>query len=401
MDQQILSRPARRRGMSDRQVAALRPQSKRRSVKDPELKGHYIRVSPSGLKIFYAVARDRYGKQVWHPIGASDAMTIEEAREHARAAMKRIKAGLPPIEETPAKPDSYAAVADNWLRRYVLKNKLRTSAEIERVLEVYVLPHWGERPFESIRRSDVASLLDHVEDNHGPRQADVVLGVVRQIANWYATRDDDYVTPIVRGMSRDKAEPRDRTLTDDEIRALWAATESGTFGGLVRTLLLTGQRLAKVQRSMKWDDIDGGVWTIPTAPGEKGNAGQVRLPGLVLDVVHAQPRFASNPHVFAGRGVGPINNFAEAKAKLDATLGFDQPWVLHDLRRTARSLMSRAGVPDEHAERVLGHVIGGVKGVYDRYSYSREKADALERLADLVAAIINPPADNVRQLKRR
>jgi hypothetical protein len=67
---------------------------------------------------------------------------------------------------------------------------------------------------------------------------------------------------------------------------------------------------------------------------------------------------------------------------------------LHDLRRTARSLMSRAGVPSEHAERVLGHIIPGVEGTYNRHAYSDEKAVALARLAALIETIINPPADS-------
>ena len=66
-------------------------------------------------------------------------------------------------------------------------------------------------------------------------------------------------------------------------------------------------------------------------------------------------------------------------------------WTLHDLRRTARSLMSRAGVPRDHAERVLGHAIAGVEGVYDRHAYEDEKADALDKLAQLIDRIVNPP----------
>ena len=63
-------------------------------------------------------------------------------------------------------------------------------------------------------------------------------------------------------------------------------------------------------------------------------------------------------------------------------------WRLHDLRRTARSLMSRAGVQSEHAERVMGHVIPGVEGIYDRHSYDTEKADALRKLQALIEDII-------------
>ena len=68
------------------------------------------------------------------------------------------------------------------------------------------------------------------------------------------------------------------------------------------------------------------------------------------------------------------------------------PWVIHDLRRTARSLMSKASVRADIAERVLGHAIPGVEGVYDRHGYRDEKADALRRLAALVDTILHPPA---------
>jgi integrase len=404
MNQQI--RRARRRGMSDRQVAALPSKSKRYIIADPERRGHYIRISPSGLKTFYAVARDPYGKQLWHPLGTSEEMSVEDAREAARDAIKRIRAGLPAAEAKPVKKDTCADVANNWLKRYARPKGLRTLDEYERSLRVYVFPHWAERPFEDIKRSDVTKLLDYVEDHHGPRQADAVLGVVRQIARWHASRNDDYVVPIVPGMSRSSAAPRDRILDDVELRALWKATEAGVFGGLVRSLLLTAQRLHKV-RTMKWSDVsDDGVWTIPTAVREKGNAGKLKLPKLALEVIHKQPRFAANPYTFVGRGVDtPFSNQAQAKPALDAALPPMPHWTLHDLRRTARSLMSRAGVPSEHSERVLGHVIPGVEGVYDRHAYFDEKADALRRLTSLLERIINPPpaavADMAAERERR
>jgi integrase len=76
-------------------------------------------------------------------------------------------------------------------------------------------------------------------------------------------------------------------------------------------------------------------------------------------------------------------------------------WTLHDLRRTARSLMAKVGVADNIAERVLGHAIGGVEGIYNRHAYFDEKADALARLAKLVETILNPPdATNVVEIKR-
>jgi integrase len=140
------------------------------------------------------------------------------------------------------------------------------------------------------------------------------------------------------------------------------------------------------------------VWTIRTEPREKSNAGVLKLPALALEIIQAQPRFASNDFVFAG------NKAAKSLEHRDK-LAFDKlsgvaEWRLHDLRRTARSLMSRAGVLSEHAERVLGHVIPGVEGVYDRHKYFDEKADALRKLAALIERIVDPPAaDNVVPLE--
>jgi integrase len=96
-------------------------------------------------------------------------------------------------------------------------------------------------------------------------------------------------------------------------------------------------------------------------------------------------------------GRAPINGFAKVKKALDREItriraAAGRPamegWCLHDLRRTARSLMSRAKVPSDHAERVLNHVIGGVRGIYDRHDYADEKRAALEALAALVTRII-------------
>ena len=73
-------------------------------------------------------------------------------------------------------------------------------------------------------------------------------------------------------------------------------------------------------------------------------------------------------------------------------------WTLHDLRRTAKTLMARAGVRPDISERVLGHVIAGVEGTYDRHSYADEKRDALEKLAEMIERILSPLPSNVEML---
>jgi integrase len=225
--------------------------------------------------------------------------------------------------------------------------------------------------------------------------ADVVLAILRSIGNWYGSRNDDYLSPFLRHARRHDGGKRARILNDDELKRLWLACEqANNFGRFVQILLLTAQRRAAVSR-MRWKDLDGDVWTIAIEPRAKSNAGTLKLPLMAMQIIALQPRMANNEYVFAAHfGNGAIVSFRDRKSALDKRSGVTG-WTLHDLRRTARSLMSRAGVISEHAERVLGHVIAGVEGIYDRHSYDDEKAHALARLAALIERIIDPPEGDV------
>jgi integrase len=290
-----------RKSLSDAGVAALKPRAARYAFPDPELRGHLIRIQPSGAKSYVAVTRDPAGKQVWATIGPVDLMGIDEAREKAREAIKRVQAGKPAFEP---KADTFAQVVADWRARHVERNGLRAAREINRLLNAHILPVWGAREFVSIRRSDVASLLDRVEDENGARTADYILTVTRALMNWHATRRDDYSPPIVRGMRRQSphAQKRARILDDDEIPRVWTACKAlGAYGALIRMLLLTTQRFDKVL-TMAWADIDAeGVWSIPTvSKREKPHGGELKLPQLARDLLAALPVLEGNPYVFAG-----------------------------------------------------------------------------------------------------
>ena len=339
-------------------------------------------------------------KQVWHKLG--DALIgIDKARTEAKRVIKAIVEG-----EDRGGPQTYKAISDQWFERHVQnkKRKLRSGINIRRYLDKHILYPSGavgtSQPSGALTLPNFL-IMSRRSRNAGPVAADsLVLSVVRSISNWYATRDDHYVSPVVRGMRRSnpKERARDRILNDDELRAVWTAAESNdVFGAFVRLALLTGQRKGKVA-SIRWEDIDGSVWHVPSEKREKGNAGDLALPQIALDIINAQPRFASNPYVFAGRGGGHFNGFSEGKKAFDTKLPPMPRWVIHDLRRTARSLMSRAGVRPDIAERALGHVIKGVGGIYDRHSYQEEKAHALRALAGLIDSILRPPSSNVVSL---
>ena len=96
-----------------------------------------------------------------------------------------------------------------------------------------------------------------------------------------------------------------------------------------------------------------------------------------------------SPYIFPA-GTGYVSGFSKMKRAFDRKVQI-APWTFHDLRRTAKSLMQRAGVRPHICERVLGHAIAGVEGVYDRHQYKDEKADALKRLAQQITDIVIPP----------
>jgi len=367
--------------------------------------------SYGGTKTF-RVLTYRDGKPHSVKLGTYPQTSLKEAKRQARAYFED-----PDKFKAKAEVGSFKEIAEEWFKRHVEKQGLISGPEIRRQLDKYVYPKWGTTKFLDIRRGNVTALLDSIEDHHSAAMADYVLATLRGIFTWYQSRNDDYVSPIVRGMKRNKSKKaRARVLSDNEIRRVWeAAGDSGTFGAWVKIALLTAQRKEKVT-TMRWDDLADGEWTVRTEDREKGTGGVLRLPQLALDVIEdqrAHRRLAGNPYVFPGSlrgrrrssakaapGLPTFNSFSKAKTDLDRKLVDLPHWTLHDLRRTARSLMSRAGVRPDISERVLGHAIGGVEGVYDRHSYAGEKADALNNLAGLVESIINPPDGNVVPLRR-
>jgi len=330
-------------------------------------------------------------------------LTLMEARREAKAILGAVARGGDPLAEKrkadAAATNTLKAVAEEYLKREAVK--LRTSGERSRVMEKLIFPKIGDRQIDSIKRSEIVRLLDKVEENHGPFRAQAVLAILSKIFNWHASRDDDFLTPIRRGMARvsPKAYSRDRVLSDDEIRAVWNAAEtfSGPYGHLVRFLLLTATRRSEAAE-MTYKEISGADWIIPAARMKAKLEHVVPLSGAAKAIIHAVPNLGR--YVFTLNGRRAANNFAKDKARLDEASRVTG-WRLHDLRRTARSLMSRAGVDPDVAERCLAHKIGGVRGVYDRYAYHKEKAAAFAALAGQIERIVNPPTDVVVPFRKQ
>jgi integrase len=324
-------------------------------------------------------------------------LTLAEARTEARKRLGDVAKGGDPLverrqqiaEAKAAESGTLEAVAREYFKRY--GRQIRTMGQRKATFERSIFPKLGKMQIGQIRRQDINRLLDHVEDTRGPQAADQCLTFLSGLFSWYAARVDDFKSPLVRAMRRVKQaeRARQRVLTDDEIRAIWAATDKPwAFAALVRFLLLSAARRNEAAK-MQWGELDprDGTWAISARRYKTKTDMLLPLSKAALEVLAALPRFEGCPHVFTNDGRRPLGGFSRLKASLDKACGV-VGWTLHDCRRTARTLMSRAGVPTDHAGRALGHALGGVRGVYDRHSFKREKQAALEALAKEIAAIV-------------
>ncbi len=445
--------------LTDRAVKALRPSpAGKRMVTWDAVQPHLgVRVTETGAKSFVVVKRiTGVRAPIVHVLGAYPAVALADARKQARTVLSQIAEGVHPKKQEEVKQEeqrklnqnSFAEVAKLFIKKHASKN--RSGDETKRIIDLYLVPTFGGQQIGAIKRRKIAELLDEIEERRfigkagrklgGPVMADHVLAALRKLMNWHAARDDDFVSPIVKGMARTKSKERarDRVLTDEEIRAFWAATEeiddamladereaTNLFSALVRVLLLTAQRREEAAQMARPGIGEGNNWMIPAEHDKNKVLRLVPLTKDVLDIIAGVDIVNECDLVFTTNGLTPFSGFTKAKARLDGSMlrrlketakgnstlnrlenielwlklarrGDREAraklkrewWTLHDLRRTAKTLMSRAGVRPDISERVLGHIIGGVEGVYDRYEYITEKRHALGALASLLKQIV-------------
>jgi integrase len=366
------------------------------------VRGLILHVSHGGTKTWRCMYYIAGGKSKTFKLGRYPVLKLAAARQAALAFLSDPNAAIE--AKKPSKSDSsFSQVAEDYLSEHIDADKKRTAKVIRQQVNKHLLPQFKNYKFSDVRRAELAPLLARINQKHGPSMADTILGLFRSIANWYRdNRDEYYSSPYTKALRKIKRKRiRDRVLTDDEIKVFWTVTgEMGTFGSMLRVLLLTGQRRTKVA-SLKWADIRDGIWHIDTEEGEKPNPGKIKLPKMVLDIVKAQPRLEKNPYVFAAtRGRGYFNAFSQftetLRAEMLKALPDMKPHTIHDLRRTMRTRLSKIGIPLHVAERCIGHIVQGERErEYDQHDFEPEMTTAFEAVANHIYAIVIPPPENV------
>ena len=169
------------------------------------------------------------------------------------------------------------------------------------------------------------------------------------------------------------------------------------MGAFMRLALVTGQRRSEIATMERPElDLEGRLWTIAPAKSKNRKTHLVPLSALAVEILEGLPRI-DDRYVFSTRAGTRISGFSKAKARA-ATLSGVMTWRLHDLRRTMATRLAELGVPHPVVATLLNHSPRGVMGVtaiYSRYQYLDERREAMERWAQRIGEIVNPPPANV------
>jgi integrase len=374
--------------------------------------GLRLAVFPSGARSWIArYRRPDSGKTAKLTIGKYPSMPLSMARIRVAEARTAVSNGADPgeakrrkkIEDRQAKLDRAADTVAKHAQAFLdmQAKRLRPAGwqQQHHVIRDFVLPAWGSKSVHDVRKRDVIELIEGIAQDR-PIMANRAFGVVRRLFRWLRERDVVTFSPADGVRKPGVERSRDRVLSPAEIKALWHAldTVGGPAAAAAKVMLLTGQRRGEVS-GMRWDELDGHVWSLPKERTKNGRPHAITLSRQALAVIEERPKLGD--FVFTA-GNKPIANWARLKIVIDDIMKPTTGWTWHDLRRCAASGMSRLGIRTEAVERCLNHrsgVFRSVSGVYARDPLSEEVGDALSRWGHFVESTVRGESGKVVKLR--
>lgn len=360
-----------------------------------------FRISPKDKRTWFIMYKTEEGKVRRFTLGNYPNMSLKNARKAANDTMAKVHDGNDPMlvaqarRKAPRMNDLWDAYQESLSRKPKKANS--TIYEEHRRWNTIISPAIGYMKVEDITPGDISALLDKVADKApvSSNRLHTLLLVIFKVAlakSWIKIHPMQWLD-----RPGGSEPPRKRVLTDDEICTLWACFDQVKPNprDALKLGLLTAQRPGEIL-SMKWGDIDidKAVWIQENT--KNGSTNLVPLsPQVVAILVARKPEVESRvgwvfPSAYnrsRGATEGRTQSTKDARRKLKELSGIED-WTAHDLRRTARTIMSRLNIKQHIRERVLNHAQGGVVGVYDQYDYLREKTDALNKLAREIDRIL-------------
>jgi integrase len=400
------------KNLTARAVQGLKPvDGKRVDYFDDSLKGFFVRVTESGVKSA-GVLYKRSGRLVRFTIGQLPPLTLADAREKGKDILAQARLGSDP--QGAKKADRNAGDFAVLVARYIDAREpdlaAATAYEYRRIARAYLGP-LGRLSLSALKGADIDACLGSVAKKNGPVMANRAYQLLLSVCRWGRRKGALAVNPIETVDRPRKERTRKRVLADAELRFLAAALEEAkpSVRGLATALVLLGQRYLETAK-MRWRDLDleadVPVWVIPGEFRKGGRPHTVPLaPQAVTLLREFRPFAGERERVFHGAGAVHPGRWWNAVRERTIALAKAEDlavehFVIHDLRRTCRTGLSAFATPDV-AERVIGHVLQGVREIYDRHSYLKEKYAALCAWARHVEAVVSGAARGARVVTMR
>ncbi|MEW6999109.1 tyrosine-type recombinase/integrase [Colwelliaceae bacterium BS250] len=392
--------------LNAKQLTAL--QKKGEPCRESLGNGLYFRVSNSATASF-EVRYSIYGKRRFISLKKPyPALSLAEARLKAAEIKMMVKEGEDPLEHR--KLDSVKpfklldALAEDWLQEQ--EKRIKTGHIYRRVYQKDISPMIGGIATEKIRPLDIRTVIKSIDQSGRPSIANDALNYLKHIFRHgiklgiIETNPADAFQYVDAG-GIEKA--RQRALSINEIKELFevltANSDQVTRENYLAVALLISLATRKMElMAATWSefDLDKGTWTIPAERTKTGVSIRMPLSAHVSNwLEELKIRSAASEYVFPNRRkskrpyVSPDTlNAAIGKLFKEEKISFPH-FTIHDLRRSARTLLASLQVPPHISERCLNHKIQGVEGVYDQYDYFNERKEALEKISNLIAPYVN------------
>ena len=369
---------------------------------DSEIPGFGVKLSAGGSRrwvLQYRPQGQRAAKRL--TIAAVDALSLDDARKEARKLLAGAITGNDPhAARAKAKvPAPAALIVADLVARYLEHCATRQREGTLYQTRLHLMKHWAPlHPLaaDRVRRADVAAQLSTLARTSGGVSANRSRAALSALYSWAIGSGLVEMSPVVGTLKQAEERPRERVLTDAELRAIWHASKDDAHGRITRLLMLTAQRREEVG-GVSDDEIDYGaaVWTLPAERSKNRRAHAIPLSAPALAILRDAPRVEGRRFLFGERDSG-FSGWSRCKARLDERLREAgtpvAEWTLHDLRRTAATVMAdRLGIAPHVVEAVLNHYSGhrgGVAGVYNRAAYAIEKRAALDAWGAFVTEVV-------------
>lgn len=394
--------------LTNTKLKNLKPQDKLYKVSDRD--GLYVAVLTSGTVSFRYDYRIN-GRRETLVIGqyGRDGISLAEAREELIAAKKLLKAGQSPAA---AKRDgikkirgaeTFAVHTDSYMKHVILADSTRAMKQA--VIDRDILPVLGNKMMAEITTSMVRDLCDRIVERGGRATAVQAREIISSVYRHANDRGHGLFNPAadIKPSSIAIFKPRERTLTPEEIglffRTLDAIGAMGTMKMALKLVLITMVRKGEFTNAT-WDEIDfkKWTWTIPSDRMKGSRAHVIYLPKQAQDIlVGLQMCAGGSEYLVPGRYNfrKPLSN-AALNSLIDRTVKIInedgehiQGFTVHDMRRTASTLLHEAGYPSDWIEKALAHEQKGVRAVYNKAEYARQRAYMLQQWADMIDSWIN------------